>query len=390
MTIVLGSESFPPNISGVAIAVDLLAEDLAKKGHQVCVFAPSPSGKPYREKRKGFEVIRLRSFRNPFRKGFRVALFPKREVLKEVAKISPDIIHLHDPTSVCTALKKAALKLKIPLLITNHFSLDYVLSYLAFLKPAHRMLRKFLSLYLAKYYNDCDYVICPTETVKKTLLGFGVKRPILAISNGVDLERFFAYSAPTETLLKYHLPANPLVLYVGRIDKDKDIDVLLKAVPLVIKQINAHFVLVGGGDKLEEFRRFVIKNRLERFVSFLGPITHESEDIAKIYQLASLFVIPSRIETQSIVTLEAMASGLPIVAAKAGALPELVTHGKNGFLFPPGDYQMLAEYLVRLLKDQQLQENMGKESLAKVVTHEIGRSFAKVEALYEKVAQKTS
>lgn len=260
MKIIIGSESFSPNISGVAIHAKLLAENLSKRGHQVYVFAPSKSLKShYDDSEAKYKIFRLRSVPNPFREGFRVAFLPGRIILREVKRINPDIIHLQDPTSICSALLKSAKKNDIPVIVTNHFSLEYVISYLGYLKPFHKQIKYVLMRYLSRFYNKCDYIFCPTETVKKDLIKWGITKPIQAISNGVDLERFFSYSSPMQIRLKYHLPMNPIVLYVGRINIDKNIDVIIKAIPLVLKKINAHFLFIGDGDDLNKLQKLAKK-----------------------------------------------------------------------------------------------------------------------------------
>ena len=386
MKIVIGSESFIPNISGVSVHAELLAENLASSGHDVFVFAPSRSGKTYFEKSsKGYNILRLRSMPNPFRKGFRVALFPKKAVFSEVLRIKPDIVHLQDPTSICTSLLKAARKNNIPIIITNHFSLEYIISYIRLLKPFHAQIRKILMMYLSNFYNKTNYVFCPTETIKKELLSWGVKTPIEAISNGVDLERFFSYSSPSTIRLKYHLPINPIVLYVGRINVDKNIKVLINAMPEVLKETDAHFVLVGGGDDLPKMKRMAQKLGIMREVTFLGPIDYKSQDLPQIYQIASLFAISSPIETQSIVTLEAMASGLPIVAANAGALPELVKNNQNGYLFDPKSSEEMAKKMIKILKNESHSSKMKINSLKSVSKHQIEECFAKITKKYDEV-----
>ena len=386
MKIIIGSESFNPNISGVAVHAELLARNLAKKGHEVYVFAPSRSFKThYDDNFKEYKVLRLRSVPNPFRKNFRIAFLPQRQVSKEISKISPDIVHLQDPTSICSSILKKAKKQKIPIIVTNHFSLDYVVSYIQYLKPVHSLVRKILMRYLSAFYNKANFIFCPTETVKKELLCWGVKSKIMAVSNGVDMDRFFSYSLPSSIRIKYHLPGNKIVLYTGRIDKDKSIDVLIRAIPLVLKEQNAHFLLMGGGDMIPKMKELSQSLGVARATTFFGQYHHDMEDLPQFYQVASVFAIPSAIETQSIVTLEAMASGLPVVAANAGALPELVKNGKNGYLFPKGDAKKMAESIIKILKNKKTQKSMGENSLLFVSSHQIDYSFNKIEKIYEKI-----
>lgn len=386
LKIIIGSESFYPNVSGVAVSTEILAEMLGQAGHQVWVFAPSQNERNhYDQHSKNYQIFRLRSVRNPFRKGFRVAFRPYRAVAGEFDKIQPDIIHLQDPNATCSALLKIARQRGVPVVITNHFSLDYILSYLPYLKPLHGPIRWFLRFHLSRYYNRCRRVICPTKTVKKQLDSWGVKVPILAISNGIDIDRFYSHSAPEEIYLHYHLPHNPLVLYAGRIDKDKSLDVLIKAIPAVVKKVSAHFVICGMGDELPRIKKLVEKLGVSHALSYVGQLNRESGELEKIYQIATLFAIPSAIETQSLVTMEAMAAGKPIVAAAAGALPELVKDGSNGYLFPVGNSLKLASAIVKILTDSQLRQKMAEKSLEIISQHQIGDSFKKIVDLYEKV-----
>ena len=388
MRIIIGTESFSPNISGVAIVVELLAKNLAKKGHEVCVVAPSRDyGTRWDRSFEEFPVLRIRSFPNPFRTGFRIALMPQEEIYRAAREFGPDIVHLHDPASISASLRKAGKKIGVPVVVTNHFSLDYALSYVRYLSPLHPQMRALLTRYLVRFYNQCDYVLCPTQTVKRELESWGVATQIEAVSNGVDLERFFAYSSPAAVRAKYHLPPDPIVLYVGRVDKDKSLEVLIRAIPRVIKESSAHFVIVGNGDELSKLKAMAEKLGVGRRVSFLGWIDHESPDLCRLYQIASVFAIPSTIETQSIVTLEALASGLPVVAADGGALPELVEDGGNGYLFHPRDSEGLGGGIVNILKGDNVARQMRRKSLEIVSRHHISESFARVESIYEEVRQ---
>lgn len=391
MNIIIGSESFAPNISGVATATELLATNLTREGNEVWVFAPSESYKTYKDKSfKDFVVVRFNSIPNPFRKGFRIAVLSKQEIYKFARKIKPDLIHLQDPNGISSDLLGAGRRYNIPIIISNHFSLDYITSYLRWLKPFHRQIRIVARVYLRQFYNRCNYIICPTETVKKELNKWGVKTPIVAISNGVDLDRFFGYSDLSEFYDKYHLPSNKKVLYVGRIDKDKNIEDLIQAIPEVIKETNAHFVIVGDGAELPKFKNLAKKLNIEHAVSFLGWFEQSSDDYVQVFQSAAVFVMPSRIETESIVTMEAMAAGLPVIGANSGALPELIKNNCNGCLFEPGDSANLAKKIIKVLVDDKLQKEMSKESLRLIAGHEVEKSFAQIKEIYEKVSAKNA
>ncbi len=389
MRVVIGSESFYPNISGVSVTAFNLASYLADKGHEVHIIAPSPGRRSYREKfPNGFTVWRISSVSNLFRKGFRVTVYPYTRVRKVVAALRPDIIHLQDPACIgCTLLREGRRK-NIPIVLSHHFTLDYVLTYLWFLKPVHGFLQRRLTKAMIDFYNCCQYVICPSNTVKEQLLEAGLKTAVSAVSNGVNLDRFFAYESPLSIRAALRLPPHPIVLYVGRMDPEKNLDTLITAMPLVLARHKAHFLLCGGGNSLEALKKRVEKEELSKYVTFYGPLEYQSKLLPKIYQLASCFVITSGMETQSIVTLEAMASGLPVIAARAGALPELVDDGGNGFLFRFEDARDLASKIGILLENKELRQRMGQRSLEKVVQHNLNESLSRIEAIYGEVVSR--
>ncbi|HOX41202.1 MAG TPA: glycosyltransferase [bacterium] len=392
MKIILASESFPPNVSGVAVATKNVAEQLSQRGHEVYVFTPGKVTSASIDRHyTDYTVFRLKSLKNPFRKNYRFTFIGKSILRRKLLEIKPDIIHLQDPAFIGTLLRDLGKEQHIPVVITNHFSLEYALSYIKFAQALTPLLKKQLCSYLSKFYNQCNTVITPTETFRRQVESWGCKVPTIAISNGLALERYqkhFSKEEIDKTKLVFHLPDNPLILYLGRIDKDKSIDVLIKSMPNVLSKTNAHLVVAGLGDELPAIKRLVSELKLDNSVTFLGFIDHDSEDFIKLYKAASVFAIPSTIETQSLVTLEALASGLPVVAANAGALPELVYHNKNGFLFKPGAYKELADNLITILMDDQKSKQFSKASFDIVKEHAISKSIDKLLDLYQSVISK--
>jgi glycosyltransferase involved in cell wall biosynthesis len=386
MRIMIGSESFHPNISGVAVAARNLATYMANQGHQVMVLAPAPGKKSYVETYpEGFEVYRLMSIPNPFRRNFRVTLLPQQQVKKIVSHWQPDVVHLEDPTSICSCLQRAAKAENIPVIISHHFTVEYILSYLRYCRPLHNPVRRLLTGWTTRFYNQFQQVVCPTETVRQWLQTAGVKAPIKVVSNGVNLDRFFSFSLPEGIRAHFDLPDLPIILYVGRVDPDKHLDTLIQSIPLILTSCQAHFVICGSGNWMKHLRQQVAGLGIDKHISFLGQLDHESDELPQLYQISACFVMPSVFETQSIVTMEAMAAGLPVVAAASGALPELVDDGENGFLFEPGKSADLAAKVIKIISKPELARNMGHQSLRKVYSHEIGRSLVKIARIYREV-----
>lgn len=391
MKIILGTESFSPVISGVAVATEILASNLTKAGHDVWVFCPNTGKAKATSKDKDFpkfNVVRLRSLPNPFRKGFRFTYPGKKEIEKLVLKIEPDLIHIQDIAIIGGALRDVGREHQIPVIVTNHFSLEFAMSYLKFLKPAIPLFRVALIKYLVNFYNKCDCVVTPTETIAKQVRSWGVKTPVIAKSNGIFFDNFnqkFSKEKIEQFKLRFQLPENPLVLYTGRIDADKSIDVLINAIPLVLKEANAHFVLAGSGDLIGKMEDLAQELNIRNSITFIGRLDNTKEEFVLLYKSASVFTTPSTIETQSLVTLEAMASGLPVVAADANALPELVKDGLNGILFKPGDPKEMARGIVSILKHKKTAIRMGRESVEIASLHEMSKAFGSILNLYHEI-----
>lgn len=387
MRILIGSESFYPNVSGVAVTAWNLASYLAGRGHQVAVLAPSiRSADGHEIYPEGFSVYRFSSIRNPFRKGFRVTMHPYKKILGIVRAWKPDVIHLQDPAPICSCLAKAARQCFVPVVISHHFTLEYIMSYLNLLKLLQNYSNVQITRYLKDFYNRCQHVVCPSELVKQWLISIGVTTPVTVVSNGVNLERFYSYESSDSIRARLGLPNLPVILYVGRIDREKKLDTVLKAAPLILNRHSAHFVLCGGGSLLERLKKQAVRSGLAGHITFCGQFDHQDETLPRIYQLANCFVMPSCCETQSIVTLEAMAAGLPVVAAAAGALPELIADGENGYLFKPGDARDLACKVSLILDNRTLAEQMGMRSIERVLKHDIKLNMQHIEHIYEGLA----
>lgn len=172
---------------------------------------------------------------------------------------------------------------------------------------------------------------------------------------------------------------------MGRVDKDKNVEVFIKAIPDILKKVNAHFVIAGMGDEVPRMQKLADQLGVARMITWVGWLDKTTDDFVKFYQSASVFAIPSQIETQSIVTMEAMAAGLPIVGANSGALPELIKNNENGYLFKPGDSEDMARKIVKILIDEETAKRMSESSIKRIAAHEIDLSFQKFKEIYEKV-----
>ena len=188
--------------------------------------------------------------------------------------------------------------------------------------------------YLTAFANRCDRVTAPTATALLLLRDHGLRAPSQVVSNGVDLDVYSPGAGDESLRSRYALPAGrPLILSVGRLSPEKRVEVLIEA--LAAQDVaDTVLALAGSGPDEGRLRDLAARRGVAERVRFLGFIP--GTDLPGLYRLADVFAIASEAELQSLVTMEAMASGLPVVAVNAGALGELVHAGENGFLARPG------------------------------------------------------
>jgi glycosyltransferase involved in cell wall biosynthesis len=173
---------------------------------------------------------------------------------------------------------------------------------------------------------------------------------------------------------------------LGRLAKEKRNDVILRSLPDILRVTSVHLVLAGIGKEKPKLEELTRKLGIQEAVTFTGFVP--DKDLPNIYRIADLFVTAGIAELQSIVTMEAMASGLPVVAVNAMALPELVHDGENGYLFADGDSQMLAQKVIAILSDQSMRAQMSKKSLDIIKDHDINEVVEEYESIYKKIANR--
>jgi glycosyltransferase involved in cell wall biosynthesis len=228
-----------------------------------------------------------------------------------------------------------------------------------------------------------DAITTPTRRAADLLEAAGGLTGVLPISCGIDASRF-ANETPTSN-------ENPRVLFLGRLDFEKHIHNLLKAVAKLPPHLNTQVDIVGDGGERKHLVQLAETLGISANVHFLGHITEE--ELPKVYERSTVFAMPSIAELQSIATMEAMASGRPVVAADAMALPHLVHDGDNGYLFPPDDVDAFADRLLRVLTaDADELERLSENSLHLIQSHDINRTLTIFEGLYrgDQDADKTS
>jgi glycosyltransferase involved in cell wall biosynthesis len=383
MKILIASDLHYPTINGVATFSRNLARGLAERGHEVLVIAPSQNGKKSKEVDGNHVIVRTVSIPFPFYQNFRISLNPNREVKKIIADFDPDVIHIQMLMWIGQAAMRYGNKLGIPIVSTNHDMPENLMDNLRLLAPVSRPINYILKAYGARFHSKADFVTLPTQSAID-MFGAGEKItvPMEAVSNGIDLSRFNPGKAPAELYKKFGLPTDrPIISYVGRLDAEKHLPVLLRAfvrVQSVMPQ--SHLLIVGDGTERLALKALAYDLGLDHTVTFTGRVS--DEELEHLHRVGSVFCMPSPAELQSIATLEAMASGQPVVAVDAGALKELCQDQRNGYLCEQDDDITIADGLIAIASDEALRQKMSQESLAIAQTHDLETTLQKFEDIY--------
>jgi glycosyltransferase involved in cell wall biosynthesis len=388
-TIVIACDTFAPDHNGTATFSRNLAVALQERGYEVHVIAPATSRLygTFREKHENVPLIihRLKSYRLPFQPSQRFVM-PfglTRRIGGLIGAISPDVVHIQSHLNVGLHAALAAKAKKVRLVATSHIDAQSLVEN-AILAP--RFVKSFLTNLLlrgaARVFKSADAITAPTKRAAQMLENAIAGVRVLPISGGVNLATY-------QSLKKPALEARRL-LYVGRLDQEKHVYVLLEAISKIPASFGLKLDIVGGGSQSEELQKLSDELGLANRVTFLGELT----DLELLEKLAesSVFVMPSVQELQSMATLEAMAAGRPIVAANAMALPHLVHDGENGYLFKPDSPGDLANKIVEifeLTKVEFISLSVGSRVLAS--SHELGDTVNVYERLYKGLeVQKTT
>ncbi len=378
LRILIGADTFPPDVNGAAKFAERLAAGMVERGHEVHIVAPAASRRhgTWTEVHEGQEMTahRLRSWRWYPHDWLRFAL-PWRinqNSARILDAVQPDVVHFQSHIITGRGLSIEAQKRGIRIIGTNHFMPENMLEHTLLPKGLQQRAIQMAWLAARRTFGRAEAVTTPTRKAAQFLEKYTGLTGVHAISCGIEAQNYTPDFTPR---------TDNRILFVGRVTGEKHIDVLLKAVKLLPPELDVKLDIVGGGDQKRNLEQLAADLGIADNVTFTGYVSEE--DLRRAYTRSTVFAMPSIAELQSIATMEAMASGLPVVAANAMALPHLVHDGENGFLFRPGDERDLADKLQRVLEmshDELLK--FKRESLQVVAAHDIRRTLRTFESLY--------
>lgn len=382
MNILLVTETYLPWITGVSISTDNIACYLAKQGHKVTIVCPKPIAKGERPTIPNVEVVEVPSFPFTFYNLRATSIFPLAYfVLKKLVKNKKfDIVHIQEPGETGVMALIIAKQNHIPVVGYLHFipeQIDRVLW-----GAAERILTPMINVYVRFIYDRYDAVMAPSHFFKNYLKFLGVKSPIDVISNGVETKKFTPSSTNLAFRKKYHIPKDSILFfYLGRLDGDKNVTTLVRALPYTSNKV--HMLIIGKGKLRDSIHSLAEKLKVSSKIAWIDFISNE--EMVGAYGASNVFTIMSPYEGQSIVALQAAASGLPIIAASAGALPEICRDNENGYLVHTYDYKTLAEKMDILAKNKNLREKFGRESRRISLLHNRPKVLHQIEVVYQRI-----
>lgn len=381
MCVLIGADTFPPDINGAARFARDHAVRLARRGHEVHVVAPATSMRSTssieRIDDQLIHVHRLRSVRWPLHDWLRFAppwevRYQTRRILRDVG---PAVVHLQSFIDIGRGLAIEAEDAGIPIVATNHVMPENIVEFSGLPRRLQPRLTRFGWSLAASAYARADIVTSPTPIAASYLERHTGLRPVHPISCGIDTARFTPKTAK---------PAEPRVLFVGRLDPEKNLATLLTAFSLLPGSTAAQLDIVGGGSTLDALRRQALRLGIGDRVVFHGRVS--DRELAAIHHAATVFVMPSGAELQSIATLEALASGTPVVVADAMALPHLVDDGIEGYRVPIHNAQEFADRIESIiLADPEQYLRFSTAAVRRARGHDAAAVVTQYERLYDEL-----
>jgi 1,2-diacylglycerol 3-alpha-glucosyltransferase len=377
MRVGIFTESYPPLINGVSTSIQTLSAHLEQAGHDVFVFT---SRYPhYRDERKG--VFRYPSVNAIVEPDYVLPITFSPRIARIIPTLKLDIVHSHSPFFLGLLARRVARSFGLPHVATNHTLYTEYAHYLPL--PTVGATRWLLVRWMHDFYNSCDRVLAPSHLTQHVLEGYGVRTPVSVVPTAIPAPPY-VLQRPPETKHEFGLPPDArLLLYVGRLAPEKNLDLLLRAFALIAAKTNDTYLILAGSGKsrgvLEARARALGIHRRTRFVGFLGRTK-----LDPLYQASDLFLFPSRTETQGLAVGEALAAGLPCIVVNAGGAPESVRDGVDGFLVAD-DAKAMAERTLVLLADSARRQRLSEEAKRGAQSRTSENVGGRIAAVYEEL-----
>lgn len=366
------TDTYTPQINGVVTSICLFKAALEARGHEVYIFAPTPE-----DPTDGPLTIRFPSLPFAFQPEMRMASPVSIEALKVLDSVHLDVAHSHDPFTIGLFGLSVARRHKIPYVHTYHTLYPDYVHYVW----ETRLTKKLAERLSRDFCQQCSSIIAPSTKVERYLREWGVTVPIDIIATGVDVDLYSAPDPERVERIRALIAPKPderLLLFVGRLGKEKNVELLLHAL-WHSKHPCTRLVIAGDGPHRSELEQLVDELVLRDRVTFLGYL--QREDAVAAYHLAHAFAFASTTETQGLVIGESMSAGLPVIAVEDHAVEDFVVSGRTG-LIAPGRAEDLAHAFDELLGDETKRALMARASKKRAEHFSIQKQAERLEEHY--------
>jgi glycosyltransferase involved in cell wall biosynthesis len=373
LNIAVVTETYPPDINGVAHTLSKIVDGLRVRGHVIWLVRPRQQTAQVPNSQDGFQEVLVRGLPIPFYRQLRLGLPAKRELLRLWALQRPDIVHIATEGPLGWSALQAARKLKLPI------STDFRTNFHAY---SHHYgvgwLRGAILAYMKKFHNAAQTTMVPTTQLQRELAASGFKR-LAVVPRGIDTHLFSPAHRSAALRNSWGADDNTRVLlYVGRLAVEKNLGLVIQSYrSLKLQHPDIKLVLVGDGPMRAELE--------QRHADIVFAGFRTGEDLAQHYASADIFAFASKTETFGNVTIEAMASGLAVVAFRHAAAGELITSGENGVLADPMHAHSFEAASNALLKDAALMRAMGAKAALRARALGWPAVVEQTESIFEKI-----
>lgn len=352
MKIAIFSDTYIPDINGVATSTRILKDELVKHGHEVVVVTSElPSDSDYMDDPDD-NILRVPGLEIQALYGYRACNIYSFKGMRELKGMNIEVIHVQTEFGIGIFGRIVGETLNIPVVYTYH---TMWADYSHYVNPVNSgaidgLIKKAITR-ISKFYGDnSTELIVPSLKTKEALEKYGLDKEVHIIPTGLELDKFDPKNKNNELIEQikeqYGIKDQFVVTFLGRIAKEKSIDVLIDAIKEVVKVYdNVLCLIVGGGPQLDELKELVKDDQINDYVIFTGA--KSGEEVPSYYHLSNVFVSASVTETQGLTYIEAMASGIPAVARYDKNLEDVIDDGVNGYFF--NETSELVDILLNLI-----------------------------------------
>jgi 1,2-diacylglycerol 3-alpha-glucosyltransferase len=355
------TNTYFPVMSGVVRSVSTFRQAQEELGHTVFVFGQEA---PNYVDEEPF-VFRYPSFNIPIR-NYPATIPVSNHIDWVIPKLKLNVIHAHHPAPMGNAAADKCEKLNIPLVFTHHTRYQ---EYAQYMGLPEDLMKDIIEHQLANYMQKCQHIVAPSESIKEMIASvYGIQERVTVIPTGIDLKPYRSVNGRSVRQARNWTDDKKVIVSVGRLVGEKNFDTLIKAFAIVAKKHDdAILALIGDGPNKQELKKLAVQEGVSNQMDFVGQVPFE--EMPNHLKAADFFAFASITETQGLVTLEAMAADLPVIAVDATGTSDIVEDGKDGIL-TENSPEKLAEGIDRVLSDPELANHLREGAIQKAEKYE--------------------